>query len=156
MWRRRPASRPRPRARGGLPGLVALVALLGVAGCAREAATPEGALSLAGRQPFRAGDDPGWAAAELDDTGWARVPVPGGLDAEDLSAQGVGWYRLRFRLPAGRAARGGLAASAGWVQSAERALLNGHALGGCGALGVWGVEPSLIHLPEPTTQAETP
>jgi len=59
MWRRRPASRPRPRARGGLPGLVALVALLGVAGCAREAATPEGALSLAGRQPFRAGDDPG-------------------------------------------------------------------------------------------------
>jgi class 3 adenylate cyclase len=58
---------------------------------------------------FRAGDDPAWAAPDLDDSDW--LPAPADVPWRRFAATpegGMGWYRMRISVPAGPALGVGL------------------------------------------------
>lgn len=83
------------------PGLALLLVALTPAFAAAQVhvSSWHEATSLAGTWRYRVGDDPNWAAAELDDTGWTTTEVP---DREtppaDTLGQPVVWYRLHVTL----------------------------------------------------------
>ncbi|MEM1115577.1 MAG: sialate O-acetylesterase [Bacteroidota bacterium] len=76
------------------------------------------------------GDDPaGWASPDLDDSGWASVPVPAlwedaGLDGLD----GVAWYRTTFDLTALEAAAG-VVLGLGQIDDDDVTFVNGTEVG---------------------------
>ena len=87
--------------------------LVVVGSCARPAsdhptrfvATVDGMTSLEGVWRFRAGDDPGWAAPELDDADWELITIPGVWTGRVGGGTDWGWYRATVELD-GRPARG--------------------------------------------------
>lgn len=91
--------------------------------------------SLSGAWSFRVGDDPAWAAPELDDRNWSAVELP----LAWRRVHGVGdfvWYRRRLRLaPAGPSPeRESLAIEMGPVNSAYELFAGGERIGGVGAM----------------------
>lgn len=70
-----------------------------------------------------------WAAPDLNDAGWAALPVPGlwetaGYDGLD----GVAWYRTSFELTADEAARG-VRLGLGKIDDSDIAWVNGREVG---------------------------
>lgn len=107
--------------------VLVIVAAL-VAGC-DGSAEPRYALELTGAHRFHVGDDPAYAAPELDDSAWDVVHVPGTWQAWSL-AGATAWYRIRFEL---EESTPGLAVDLGVIGFADEAFLNGHRIGGTGA-----------------------
>ena len=56
------------------------------------------------KTPTRASDTgnakPGWAKADLDESGWGNAPVPGPFLTDQLDLNGVAWYRRHVTVPA--------------------------------------------------------
>jgi hypothetical protein len=120
---------------------------------------------------FHVGDDPRWAQADFDDSGWEIVDLtpPAGAHDSDVGLSGYvpgwnarghrgysgyAWYRMRIALAAppdeGFAMTGPPA-----VDSAYQAFFNGRLLGGSGRFGgatptVYGSQPRLFALPADT------
>lgn len=84
---------------------------------------------------FRAGDDPGWAAPDLDHADWERVDLPHVWADGGLPGHGQrGWYRRVVELPPPAAEDRPLALRMGTVRNAYRLYLDGRPVGGVGAL----------------------
>jgi hypothetical protein len=63
-------------------------------------------VSLNGLWRFHAGDNPGWAAADFDDSDWIATRTAFGVDPPPPPGwNGVGWFRIRLSLDAELAAR---------------------------------------------------
>ena len=88
---------------------------------------------LAGRWQFHPGDDPAWAAPQLDDSPWQTIRVPGAwgrLGHEDVA---VAWYRLTLRLSRGALAdHPPLGISLGNVSTGYQLYAGGELLGEVG------------------------
>lgn len=97
---------------GGLRALVLpLVLTLALAQphAPARAQAPETVRTLDDGWRFQPGDDPAWAAPDLDDGGWRRVTGTAPWHARgDAPAGGVGWYRRRIEVPLGQAVGVGL------------------------------------------------
>lgn len=84
--------------------------------------------------PGRSGEQVGYQLAGTPDTDWRRIRVPGYWEPQGVTGpggqgyDGVGWYRLRFRVPASWKGRV-LRLSLGSVDDADRTFLNGRLLG---------------------------
>lgn len=149
-------------------GVLWLVLLVGVVWMLAIGGRPDPAgagQALDGPWRFRAGDNPAWAAPELDDRGWdtitlisrpetrdGDVGIPGYLDGwrarghPDLG--GYGWYRRQVALPQqGDLALVGPTA----VDDGYEMFWNGHPVGGVGKLSgtpkVNTTRPLLVRLP---------
>lgn len=81
--------------------------LLLLAACAGAPCAPvtHGREPLGGIWKLKAGDDPAWALAGLDDSGtdWRVVDVPGGVKDYLPRDTGTCWLRIRFPSPVGAA-----------------------------------------------------
>lgn len=138
-------------ARGGRPDNPAL----------RAAAT-----LLDGTWRFHTGDDPHWADADTDDSGWETLDMtafPGSHDGDvglpdyvggwmahgHPGYHGYAWYRRAVDVPAGRASWGILGPTL--VEDGYELYWNGQLLGGSGRLGpvprVVGTRPLQFPLP---------
>ncbi len=121
---------------------------------------------LDGAWRFHIGDDPGWANANTDDSGWETIDmtaVPGSHDGDvglpDYVAgwmahghpgyHGYAWYRRAVTVPAGRALWDILGPTL--VEDGYELYWNGQLLGGSGRLGsnprVVGTRPLRFALP---------
>ncbi|MDZ7825528.1 MAG: diguanylate cyclase [Gammaproteobacteria bacterium] len=84
---------------------------------------------------FRAGDDPGWAAPDLDHADWERVDLPHvWAEGGHPGHRQRGWYRRVVELPGPVAGDRLLALRMGTVRNAYRLYLDGRPVGGVGAL----------------------
>jgi diguanylate cyclase (GGDEF)-like protein len=103
---------------------------------------------LAGDWWVRAGDDPAWTVAALDE-GWLPVEVPDAWESVLPGYDGTGWYRTTVELsPA--LARGPVGLRFGLVGDAFEVYWNGLLVGGNGRLPpafTEGVEPHLVLVP---------
>jgi len=121
---------------------------------------------LDGAWRFHTGDDPRWASADTDDSGWAMIDmtaVPGSHDGDvglpDYVAgwmahgypgyHGYAWYRRGVTVPAGRASWDILGPTL--VEDGYELYWNGQLLGGSGRLGasprLVGTRPLRFALP---------
>jgi hypothetical protein len=121
---------------------------------------------LDGAWRFHTGDDPRWADANTDDTGWETIDltaVPGSHDGDvglpdyvggwmahgHPGYQGYAWYRRAVTVPAGRASWDILGPTL--VEDGYELYWNGQRLGGSGRLGpaprVVGTRPMRFALP---------
>jgi hypothetical protein len=121
---------------------------------------------LDGSWRFHTGDDPHWADANTDDTGWETVDMtalPGSHDGDvglpdyvggwmahgHPGYHGYAWYRRAVTVPAGRAAWDILGPTL--VQDGYELYWNGQRLGGSGRLGpaprLVGTRPLRFALP---------
>ncbi len=70
-----------------------------------------------------------WAAADLDDAGWATLPVPGLWETAGYEGlDGVAWYRTAFELTPEEAARG-VRLGLGRIDDSDIAWVNGREVG---------------------------
>ena len=89
--------------------------------------------SLTGLWAFRPGDDPAWAAPGFDDSGWARLQVPGSWRRQGFDGvTGLAWYRRH--VPVAWPADQALGLTLGKIDSAYELYVGGHRLGGAGTL----------------------
>ncbi|KAA6465398.1 hypothetical protein DYQ86_05520 [Acidobacteria bacterium AB60] len=87
---------------------------------------------LTGPWRFNAGDDPGWAAADFDDSRWSLLAAGQSWSEQGYSGYGgVGWYRLRVDLPPNPTA---LALYLPYVDSSCQVFANGRLIGSIGSL----------------------
>ena len=121
---------------------------------------------LSGPWRFRTGDDPHWADANTDDSGWETIDLtaaPGSHDGDvglpdyvggwmahgHPGYSGYAWYRLAVTVPAGRASWDILGPTL--VEDGYEIYWNGQLLGGSGRLGpdprVVGTRPLQFALP---------
>src|SRR6476660_7578185 len=121
---------------------------------------------LDGSWRFHTGDDPHWAAANTDDSGWETVDMtalPGSHDGDvglpdyvggwmahgHPDYHGYAWYRRAVTVPAGRASWEILGPTL--VEDGYELYWNGQRLGGSGRLGanprVVGTRPLRFELP---------
>lgn len=99
---------------------------------------------------FHRGDDPAWAARDVDDRAW--TPIRGGVEweAEIGYYDGFGWYRRELALPEG-IARGPVGIRFGSVGDAFEVYWNGVRVGVSGTLPprfAEGVQPVLFWVPD--------
>jgi signal transduction histidine kinase/DNA-binding NarL/FixJ family response regulator len=118
--------------------LTALLANAPASGAALEIVSLDPPTSLSGTWRYRTGDDPSWASAELDDSGWSgiRVPTGWGPAAYDGPRAEFVWYRRALVLsgvPDGPD-EPRVAVAIGKVDSAYEVYASGVRLGGVGAL----------------------
>ncbi|MEM8699712.1 MAG: sensor histidine kinase [Pseudomonadota bacterium] len=95
-------------------------------------------VDLTGLAKGQGGDDPGWAAPDLDDSAWPTYPFPSaaGWTALGGGAQNrVRWHRIGFDWPEG-ATLTRPALVLGSVSGADRVFLNGVEIGGRANLDV--------------------
>ena len=94
--------------------------------------------SLRGQWRFRPGDNPDWAAPNLDDRGWNYMQVPGRWPEGGFPEHNqVAWYRLTLQLApelVDSAEISRLAVRLGKVLSAYEVYAGGELLGGVGKL----------------------
>jgi signal transduction histidine kinase len=124
----------------GLRGACAAVALASVLGtlpaAALDIATLDEPTSLAVPWRFHPGDDPTWAARDLDDTQWPQLQIarPWALQGY-ADVVGFAWYRLTVRLPSSEAPEDRrLGVRMGRFISAYELYAGGRPLGGVGSL----------------------
>ena len=125
------------------PAGIATAAVLAVgvflavlAGAAARPA-PDGSVALSGGWRFAIGDDPGWAARDLDDRGWEERRVPSGWGRRHGAEAPFAWFRRTVDLDdelRAAAARGMLGVTVGKVDSAYDVYAGGLHLGGVGGL----------------------
>mgnify|MGYP003577423689 CR=1 FL=1 len=135
-----------------LAGLALLLAAPVPPAAGRAAPPP---LTLKGEWRFRRGDDPRWAAPELDDRGWATARVPGEWETLAPDHDGWGGYRGQVVLPP-PLARGPLGLQLGTVGDAYEVYWNGVRVGKRGAFPprfVEGIHPALFVVPAEALEA---
>ncbi len=121
---------------GALAGLLLLAGLpVSAAVSVSDLTEP---VTIAGQWKFRLGDDPAWAAAGLDDSGWQTTGVPAHSPAGYAGYAGMLWYRVTLQLdlsrPSVRENLGALAVMMGNIMSAYELYAGGQKLGGMGRL----------------------
>jgi sialate O-acetylesterase len=99
----------------------------------REDAVRDRLRSLVGGLPEEdagmAGDEPLWAAPDLDDGHWDTVPVPSAWEAAGYDGlDGVAWYRTTFHLAEAEAAAG-VTLGLGMIDDDDVAWVNGVEVG---------------------------
>ena len=150
-----------------LMGLAIVIADLAIGGRPDPPELRSRAILLDGSWQFRTGDDPHWAGASADDSGWETVDMtasPGSHDGDvglpdyvggwmahgHPGYHGYAWYRRTVAVPAG---------STSWkilgptlVEDGYELYWNGQLLGGSGRFGpaprLVGTRPLLFALPE--------
>jgi hypothetical protein len=121
---------------------------------------------LDGSWRFHTGDDPHWADADADDTGWGTIDMTAAAGSHDADVgrpdyvsgwrahghpgyDGYAWYRRAVSVPAGHEAWDILGPSL--VEDGYELYWNGQKLGGSGRLGpsphLVGTRPLLFALP---------
>jgi hypothetical protein len=149
-----------------LMGLAIVIADLASGGRPDPPALRAAATLLDGPWRFHTGDDPRWAAAATDDTGWETIDMtapPGSHDGDvglpdyvggwmahgHPGYHGYAWYRRAVTVPAGRASWDVLGPTL--VEDGYELYWNGQRLGGSGRLGhaprVVGTRPLRFALP---------
>jgi hypothetical protein len=91
-------------------------------------------LELAGKYPFKTGDDMAWAKPGFNDTAWDKIQVPArwddqGYPSKDKSYQ---WYRIHVNIPADMKkgwSDGEAYFTAGGIDDGEQAYFNGELIG---------------------------
>jgi hypothetical protein len=151
--------------------LLALLCFFSLPGRAADSVTiaiGQSVVNLTGPWKFHQGDDPGWAAADFDDSAWNTFDfaAPPGAHDSDVGLTGYSpgwtargfagywgyaWYRLRVNvdpLPEQGLALAGPPS----VDSAYQAFVNGHLLGSAGDFSgprpiVYSIQPRMFELP---------
>jgi signal transduction histidine kinase len=125
-----------------------------VTGCGND--LPRYLVEVGHEHRFRTGDDPAFAAADFDDSGWEVVTLPATWRVRTVDPAVFGWHRFRFQLatsPPGR-----LALDVGGVAWADEVFLNGRRIGGTGRLDGLpriGLRTRLYAVPEGILHAGT-
>ncbi|MBK8727109.1 MAG: protein kinase [Holophagaceae bacterium] len=108
---------------------------------ASRSTAPPGLQSLTTGWSFKAGDDPAYASAALDDAGW--TPLPDLKDRNAAFPAGRGWYRLKVEQPPQGQPLG---LALGRIHAPLEVYANGRRVGVRGSL-----EPTVLpHTPELT------
>jgi hypothetical protein len=149
-----------------LLALAIVIAALSVGGRPDPPTLRAAAVLLDGSWRFRTGDDPLWAAATTDDSGWETIDLtasPGSHDGDvglpdyvsgwmahgHAGYTGYAWYRRVMTVPAGHANWDILGPTA--VEDGYELYWNGQLLGGSGKLGpnprLVGTRPLRFALP---------
>jgi hypothetical protein len=149
-----------------LVGVVGVTAILAIGGRPDPAALRAVAPLLGGEWRFHLGDDPRWASANVDDSGWETVNLGAPASSHDGDVglpnyvggwmvhghpgyQGYAWYRRSVTVPAGNRAWDVLGPPL--VEDGYELYWNGARLGGSGRLGasprVVGTRPLIFALP---------
>ena len=149
-----------------LTALGGVIAVLAIGGRPDPAALRAVAPLLDGAWRFHIGDDPRWADADVDDSGWETMDLtaPAGSNDGDVGLPnyaagwmahghpgycGYAWYRRTVTVPAGDRAWDLLGPTA--VDHGYELYWNGMLLGGSGRLGasprVVGTRPMIFALP---------
>lgn len=90
--------------------------------------------SLTGTWKFRTGDDDSWKGVSVDDTKWTNVIVPTYWEGQGFKGyDGLGWYRLKFRVP-GNLAGQRLILLVGKVDDVDETYVNGELVGKTGRI----------------------
>lgn len=84
---------------------------------------------LPDRARFQPGDDPGYARAEYDDSGWKQIRIPGSWESQGYpDLDGTAWLRIHFDLdPAGLPAQPYVLL--GYLDDGDETYLNGRKIG---------------------------
>ncbi len=127
---------------------IAVLLTLSLLGCAHSAwagGRDSSWVDLRGKAAFRTGDDDVWRSKYIDESAeWNFIPVPGAWERSGFpTLDGIGWYRIRFRLPASMRKDSLLLVMSG-VDDADETFLNG------GMIGATGTFPPRARL-EPTS-----
>jgi hypothetical protein len=143
-----------------------VIAILAFGGRPDPSALRAAAPLLDGAWRFHIGDDPHWADADVDDSGWETVDLSAPASSHDGDVglpnyvggwmvhghpgyQGYAWYRRSVTVPAGDRAWDVLGPTA--VDDGYELYWNGVRLGGSGRLGasprVVGTRPMMFALP---------
>jgi hypothetical protein len=146
--------------------LAIVIAVLAIGGRPDPPELRTAAKLLNGSWRFRTGDDPRWADANTDDSGWETIDLtaaPGSHDGDvglpdyvggwmahgHPGYTGYAWYRLAVAVPAGRESWDILGPTL--VEDGYEIYWNGQLLGGSGRLGanprVVGTRPLQFALP---------
>ncbi|MEM6261927.1 MAG: beta galactosidase jelly roll domain-containing protein [Bacteroidota bacterium] len=89
-------------------------------------------LSLEGEWKFRTGDQPGWKAADLNDTNWDLIQVPAFWEHHlGIDHDGIAWYRTTFDLPPAMANEK-MVLLMGRIDDMDQVFLNGELVGSTG------------------------
>ncbi len=149
-----------------LVALGGVIAVLAIGGRPDPSALRAVAPLLDGEWRFRVGDDPHWADADLDDSGWETMNLSAPASSNDGDVglpnyvagwmahghpgyKGYAWYRRLVTVPAGNRAWDILGPTA--VDHGYELYWNGERLGGLGRLGasprVVGTRPMIFALP---------
>ncbi|MEH6515268.1 MAG: response regulator [Halioglobus sp.] len=95
-------------------------------------------VSIVGQWKFQIGDNPAWAAPDMDDSGWAETAVPAYAPAGHTDYSGMFWYRHTLQLdlsqPTVSQTLGALAITMGNVSSAYEIYAGGIRIGAVGSL----------------------
>ncbi|SFS13889.1 hypothetical protein SAMN05216570_2966 [Dyella sp. OK004] len=145
------------------------IAVLAIGGRPDPSALRAAAPLLDGAWRFHIGDDPHWADADVDDSGWETMDLSAPASSHDGDVglpnyvggwmvhghpgyQGYAWYRRTVTVPAGNRAWDVLGPTA--VDDGYELYWNGVRLGGSGRLGasprVVGTRPMIFALPADT------
>jgi hypothetical protein len=149
-----------------LAALGGVIAILAIGGRPDPPTLRAVAPLLDGTWRFHVGDDPGWANADADDSGWETLDLTAPASSNDGDVglpnyvsgwmahghpgyQGYAWYRRTLTVPAGDRAWDILGPTA--VDHGYELYWNGALLGGSGRLGasprVVGTRPMIFALP---------
>jgi signal transduction histidine kinase/DNA-binding NarL/FixJ family response regulator len=120
----------------------ALVFLLLLRAGSASAALPVDDLSkpfsISGQWRIQLGDDPAWAAVDLDDSSWSLTTVPAAYPEGHAGYTGMLWYRLTLDLDPSQPSvldnLGALAVTLGDVMSAYEVFAGGQRIGSVGRL----------------------
>lgn len=146
--------------------LSSVIAILAIGGRPDPPALTAKSTLLEGSWRFHIGDDPRWAAADLDDRNWETMDLSAPVSSTDGDVglpnyvsgwmahchpgyKGYAWYRRRVAVPAGRRRWDILGPTA--VDDGYEIYWNGQRLGGSGRLGppprMVGTRPMIFELP---------
>jgi hypothetical protein len=149
-----------------LVALGAVIAVLAIGGRPDPSTARAAASLLDGPWRFHTGDDPHWAMADLDDSGWETTDLTAPASSHDGDVglpnyvkgwmahghpgyRGYAWYRRTVSIPAGKRAWDILGPTA--VDHGYELYWNGVRLGGLGRLGpsprMVGIRPTIFALP---------
>jgi cephalosporin-C deacetylase len=126
-------SRPRPFYRA-FPKTLILFLLF----CGDRISCGQNSMPLDTGWMMKTGDDPDWAAPDLDEKGW--TPIRTGIPWEEAGHadyNGYAWYRLRFTMPEiwrPKDEHGFLCLSLGFIDDADETYWNGEKIGATGAM----------------------
>lgn len=149
-----------------LVALLSVTVVLAIGGRPDPVAARAASSSLDGAWRFHLGDDPGWAHANVDDSGWETIDLSAPASSIDGDVglpnyvggwmahghpgyQGYAWYRRSVMVPAGNRAWDIVGPTL--VEDGYEIYWNGVRLGGSGRLGpsprVVGTRPMIFALP---------